>query len=142
MSLDKRLKELLDEEINIPIREGEGVDPKSYFGIDTDELAETIKQAFIDEGWNTPANSGGIINFGTEDNPVLIHKDSLPFSDSGGGYIDIPKDLRMTGPEWLARFEKELPKLPNGEIIDDRGLLETNLVIKAARRASGVDGGS
>jgi hypothetical protein len=139
MSLDKRLKELLDEEINIPIREGEGVDPKSYFGIDTDELAETIKQAFIDEGWNTPANSGGIINFGTEDNPVLIHKDSLPFSDSGGGYIDIPKDLRMTGPERLARFEKELMDAGDGTTRNVKVTYGREEIIEAARRAAGVD---
>lgn len=95
MELDKKLGNIIYE-LN--------VEPE-----DCDAIVEQIKQAFVEAGWSTPVNQDDLINFGTEENPVMIHKDSLPFSPSeGGGYIDIPKDLRMTGPEWLARFEKEL----------------------------------
>jgi hypothetical protein len=143
MSLDKRLKEITQ---TLVIANLERSHPK--YG-STEDALEAIKQAFIDEGWSTPVNKEDLINFGTEENPVMIHKDSLPFSDSDGGSIDIPKDLRMTGPEWLARFEKEFEKTFREDddpdlkynfkditYLDDFGVVD---ILNIARRAAGVD---
>lgn len=103
--LDDKLKQIWEEEIESSIQYGEGVGAK-YYGIERDDVFAQIKQAFADEGYSTPVDKDGIINFGTEEHPVLIHKDSLPFSpESGGGYIDIPKDLRLTGQEWAKSLE-------------------------------------
>ena len=128
MSLDKKIENILR-----PAREMLEIESREWTLIGT---TEAIKQAFIAEGWSTPVNKDDLINFGTDENPVMIHKNSLPFSPfEGGGYIDTPKDLRMTGSEWLARSTKELsdlerPSVDTFKVVDVKGAL---------RRAAGVD---
>lgn len=55
-SLHTKLQTILDDEVNNPIREGEGVDPKSYFGIDNDDIIAQILQALQEEGYVNPTN--------------------------------------------------------------------------------------
>jgi hypothetical protein len=112
--LDKKLKEMLDEEVINPIVEAEGVNPKDYFGIDSDEIINKTKQAFREAGY--------------------IHSPlvKLQFKRIESGEL-------MTGQEFYDRFEKELPHHPNGEVDDDRGYLTTSEVFRAARRAAGLE---
>ena len=65
-----------------------------------------IKQAFIDEYWLMPKHPN-----------------------------TFPDPLVMTGPEWLARFEKEYPKVV---MEDDHRLTAEDEAVLAARRASGL----
>lgn len=46
--INKALHAIIDEDIIQPIIYGEGVDPKSYFGIDADELVAKIKALVVD----------------------------------------------------------------------------------------------
>lgn len=46
--INKALHAIIDEDIIQPIIYGEGVDPKSYFGIDADELVAKIKALVVE----------------------------------------------------------------------------------------------
>lgn len=47
--INKALHAIIDEDIIQPIIYGEGVDPKSYFGIDADELVAKIKALVVEQ---------------------------------------------------------------------------------------------
>lgn len=49
MSFNPKLDDLLEENVIQPIIYGEGVNPKDYFGIDKEELKQSIIQAVLDE---------------------------------------------------------------------------------------------
>lgn len=116
-------------------------DPESFTPVKElcNDTTEEIKQAFIDEGWNRPFDDSGIINFGTAENPILIHKDSPIFSQENGGWVGIPEEndgtVLMTGQEWYDKFEKELPAdhlLPQYVNIREQ-------VLEAAKKAAGIE---
>jgi hypothetical protein len=119
MSLDKKLKDLDIEFLHgVPVRL-------------PDSAIEAIKQAFIDEGWQEP-NEFGQVAYTTQ----LVD-----------GVVNIvPEQANlMTGPEWLARFEKNLTAMPcDQKYVLDGGetIVETHSmshVELAARRAAGVE---
>lgn len=131
--LDKRLEEIL--ELAQSYIDDEGVQARAR-----DVAIPAIKQAFIDDGWNKPYDNEGIINFGTEEQPILIHKDSLPFTpfDENAGFVEMPEghngQVLMTGQEWAERFAKSLPDIDSNKskytIYQD--------AIEAAKKASGI----
>ena len=87
MSLDKRLEELLKDYLrdNLDNWGHKGEDVESYLrGQQPNYTKSVIKQAFIDEGWYH--------------SPLVTHQMSR-----------IESGELMTGPEWLARFEKYRP---------------------------------
>lgn len=162
--LDKKLLEVAER-----IREG-GMN--AAWNYDLEEDLRAIKQAFIDDGWidtgisktvkdqinlytreeweakaikdgwNKPFDNEGIINFGTKEQPIMIHKDSLPFTsfNESAGFVEIPEGhngrVLMTGQEWHDRFEKELSKL-EGSYHKWVGPLPSE-VLGAAKKAAAI----
>ena len=125
MSLDKRLKEL-----RVPTSIRYDVDGtsevKSWVHLGKSSI-EAIKQAFIDEGWVQVPQVEVVTRYEAGKKPEV--------------YMVNGKEV-MTGPEWLARFEKETA----GQLFPYRNDREQELVAstahffnQAARRATGVD---
>ena len=133
MSLDKRLKDLCENYVD------DKVDFSGY--------VEAIKQAFIDEGWiQSPRNTYQPRTVNVEQVGeklyVVSGMDEVTTYDGKKISLSPAQPERLTGPEWLARFEKETA----GQLFPYRNDREQELVAstahffnQAARRATGVD---
>ena len=113
MSLDKRLNEI--KHFDCP---GHAATPDCY---------EAIKQAFIDEGWMKPQVT------------TYTNGYSHPITPNDGDLIPAYDNIRMTGPEYLARFEKEYPLIVHQLVLYREDYWKAEDVMKAAKRAAGVD---
>ena len=114
-TLDEKLKELLIDISELP----------DDFISDSD--VEAIKQAFIDEGWMKPQVT------------TYTNGYSHPITPNDGDLIPAYDNIRMTGPEYLARFEKEYPLIVHQLVLYREDYWKAEDVMKAAKRAAGVD---
>lgn len=99
------------------------IHPDSY--LDAELVArETIKQAFMDEGY--------------EQDMANLHA-NMKQTAIRLGLSSTPRDERLTGQEWYDRFEKEVNNYPLANTVDlDNHSWRCEDVLKAAKKASGV----
>lgn len=80
--INKALHAIIDEDIIQPIIYGEGVDPKSYFGIDADELVAKIKALVVDSLPKEKKDTRGATQ--NPDNPNYLTKSATAYNQCLG----------------------------------------------------------